>query len=285
MNIKTTQSTSKSKAVSSALKPLLCHTFWEKDGLAIVNGDCLKIMDSIEKESIDFIFCDPPFNVGKNYGGGAKADKKIDYREWTQEWIDKAWQLLKPTGSIAVMNIIRNLPLLYSCFDSGILINQVAWRNVSASHSKRGFWNSYQPITIYGKTEDYYFDTYAEKKIIAENLRWGGYSSEAKGQLLDYWDDIPFVYAGSIKHPEAILKKGSRKKEHPAQMPTKLIGRLIKFFTKQNDIILDPMMGIGTTLVAAHKLNRRAIGIELNEHYCKKTIERFNQTDLLTGAV
>jgi len=232
----------------------------------IYNKSCLP-MDEIDNKSVDMIFSDPPFNIGKDYG--PRGDRRSDYYEWCEEWIDKCFQKLKDTGTFYLMTLTRHLEKLFPMLGSrGVFINQVMWRNVSASHSKRGFWNSYQPILVYGKTKDYIFNTYAQTRtILKKNLRWGGYSTQARGQLLDYWDDIPFVYAGSIHHQEAILKPGTNEKAHICQMPIALAVRAILFSTNKGDIISAPFIGSGTTAIACKRTNRHYIGYEINEHY------------------
>jgi DNA modification methylase len=156
------------------------------------------------------------------------------------------------------------------------------WQNVK-------IWQLYDRIPVllllYGKTEDYKFNTYAEVDMLpieryaeySKRWRWGGYSTQYRGQLKDRWDDIPFVYAGSISHPEAILKPGSNSKAHPCQMPVKLVGRAIMFSTDAGDLVLDPFLGSGTTTVAAKELGRRWIGIEIEEKYCQIAVERLRQ--------
>lgn len=244
----------------------------------IICGDCLEVMKEMPDNSIDMIFADPPFNVGKNYGPNFE-DKGLDYYKWCKAWIHLCFQKLKKTGSFYCMTLSRHLEQFFLAFHcEGIFINLIHWRNVSANHSKRSFWNSYQPILLYGKTEQYIFNTYAQKRVILiENMRWGGYSTEPRGQLLDYWNDIPFIYAGSIFHKEAIIKSGTNKKEHPCQMPLALANRAILFSTNENDMVLDPFVGSGTTTCSAKNLNRNFIGIEINPDYCKIAEERLAQ--------
>ena len=158
----------------------------------------------------------------------------------------------------------------------GVFVNKVEWRNVSASHGKRGFWPSTQPIVVFGKTKDYHFNTYAQRRTITW-LRWGGYKTKPQGQLLDYWDDIPFVYAGSVAHPEAILKPGTRQKAHPTQMPLNLAARCILFSTSEGDTILDPFNGSGSTGAACIKLGRHFIGIEREAEYVQLARSRWEQ--------
>ena len=251
---------------------------WPDDFInKIICGDCLEVMKEMPDESVDMIFADPPFNVNKNYGD--YQDLRKDYYLWNEKWLNICFKKLKSTGSFYLMTLSRHLEKMFPIFGSrGVFINLIFWRNVSANHSKRGFWNSYQPILLYGKTNEYIFNTYAEtRNIKKENLRWGGYSTEPRGQLLDYWDDISFVYAGSIHHKEAILKSGTNQKIHSCQMPLNLVSRAILFSTNESDIVLDPFLGSGTTIEACKLLHRNFIGIEINPDYCKIAEERLAQ--------
>jgi len=231
----------------------------------VVCGDCLELMRELPDGCVDLVFADPPFNVGKKYG--AYRDDRVDYRDWCAEWVFECFRLLSGPGSFYLMTITRHLEWLMPLMAGhGMFINLITWRNVSACHSKRQFWGEYQPILFYGKTTDYIFNTYAE--IIPDGQRrWGGYSTEYKGQFKDRWDDIPFVYAGSISHPEAVIMPGSSRKAHPAQMPVNLAKRAIRFSSNEGGVILDPFLGSGTTAVAAAELDRNFIGMELNPDY------------------
>lgn len=244
----------------------------------LYEGDAVEVMSTLENESVDLVFADPPFNIGKQYAG--VGDARSDYREWCATWIAECFRLLKPTGTFYLMTIPRHLEFkLPLMAQHGVFINIINWRNVSAAHNKRAFWSSTQPIIVYGKTKDYKFNTYAEtRQIKQENRRWGGYSTEPRGQLLDYWDDIPFVYAGSIRHPEAIVRKGSNKKTHPAQMPIGLATRAILYSTDKDEVVLDPFMGMGTTGVACAQTGRGFIGIELSPKYYRLAVKRIKET-------
>lgn len=246
----------------------------------LILGDCLDVLPKIESASVDLIFADPPFNVGIRYG--ENNDKRDDYAEWCAAWIAECFRVLKDTGTFYLMTITRHLENLYPVMKAhGVFINQVNWRNVAGANGKRCFWNEYQPILVYGKTSDYKFNPYAQtRRIEKANLRWGGYTTEPKGQLLDYWDDIPFVYAGSIAHPEALLKSGTNSKAHPAQMPVGLVARAILFSTDEGDTVLDPFNGSGTSGEACYKLNRRYIGIEKEREYYDLTLERWRRLAL-----
>lgn len=255
-------------------------TFHEKYIDKIICGDTLGVMAGMPDESIDLVFADPPFNVGKAY-----ADKRSDYRDWCAEWISSCFRLLKPTGSMYLMTLTKHLewkmPIMARY---GRFVNLITWRNVSSSHGKRSFWLEYQPIMLYAKTEEYIFNTYAQTDLsnllkygdYRQKWRWGGYSTEYKGQLKDRWDDIPFVYAGSIKHKEAVLEAGTNKKAHPCQMPIMIAERAIRFSTNVGMIVLDPFIGSGSTAVAAIRSQRRYIGIDLEERFVELSYERIH---------
>lgn len=236
-------------------------------------GDCREILPQLDIK-VDLVFADPPFNVGKKYG--KEGDKKEDYYAWCQEWIELCWDILDSAGSFYFMTLVRYLQWqMRAMAKRGVFINLIHWRNVSAAHNKRGFWNTYQPILLYGKTEDYIFNTYAQTR---KNMkRWTEFKTGNKGQMSDYWDDIPFVYAGSIHHKEAILKPNSNEKAHPCQMPNELAVRAIMFSTNESNLILDPFLGSGTTCYCAKKLNRHSIGIEIEEKYCEIAAKRCSQ--------
>jgi DNA modification methylase len=257
------------KVDSGFVKPALRqYPCCMQPGFSLWNSDCLTMLQNIESETVDMIFADPPFNVGIKYKG--YKDDAENYRQWCEDWITECFRVLKPTGTFYLMTIDRHLewkmPIMAK---HGHFINLVKWKNVSANHDKRRFWNATQPIMVYGKTAEYKFNTYAQTRTADEMIMsWNKKRADnAKFQLLDYWDDIPLVYAGSIKHKEAIIEPGTCKKAHPCQMPEMLPGRAILFSTDENDIVLDPFSGSATTGIACKKLNRQFIGSELSAEY------------------
>lgn len=238
-------------------------------------GDYLRLVRDISDESVDLVFLDPPFNVGKKYGNN-HDDKRTDYYEWLESCISESFRVLKNTGTIYLMSITRHLGKLYPMMDTrGVFINHVTWRNVSGALSPRCFGNESQPILVYGKTEKYTFNRYAQVRDLSKSrLRWGKYSTEPKGQMFDYWDDIPFVYAGSVHHPEAILISGTNKKVHPAQMPIALIERAILFSTNEGDLVMEPFGGLSAGAIASINTGRNYISYEQNEYFVRVAMER-----------
>ncbi len=253
----------------------MVEPYYSEDGITIYNADCRDVLPQLQ--GIGLLFADPPFNVGKKYGKG--TDNRADYYEWCESWIDSGFNALADNGSFYLMTITRHLANIWPMMDKrGNFVSQVTWRNHSGAVHTREFWPSYQPILVYGKTTKYHFNVEAQSRETGQR-RWGGYSegSGYKGRITDHWDDIPMVYSGSISHPEAILKRGTKQKAHPCQMPLSLIGRAMAFSLPAEGLVVDCFSGSGTTLMAAKKSGTTAIGIELEAEYCDLAIERLRQ--------
>lgn len=235
----------------------------------IICGDALECLRKMAPNSIDLVFADPPFNVGKAY-----QDKRDNYQEWCGEWIAECFRLLKSSGSFYLMTITRHLEWIFPIMaPRGIFINLITWRNVAAASSKRTLWGEYQPILLYGKTEQYIFNTYAQRTLHPIN-RWGRMTTAPQGQMKDRWDDIQFIWAGNNTHPEAIMKPGTNKKAHPCQMPIALAERAILFSTDEGGIMLDPFVGSGSSVIAAIRHSRHYVGIDLEQKFVDLTEER-----------
>lgn len=245
-------------------------------------GDVLEVLQTLESESVDMVFADPPFNVGKKYAGKS-GDNRADYYEWCEAWVSECFRVLKVTGTFYHMTIDRHLERLFPMMGKyGKFVNLIKWRNVSAEHAPRQFWNSTQPILMYAKSDEYKFNTYAQARSQKQMVvSWSKERAErTKGQMMDYWDDIRPVFAGSIVHPEAILKPGTKQKAHLTQMPVGLPARAILFSTDEGDVVLDPFSGSGTTWEAAEKLGRVFIGIEIEAEYVAMANQRLAKVRL-----
>lgn len=268
----------------------------------IHEGDCLDIMNSIEKNSIDLIYLDPPFFTKKKH--------KLKNRERTTEFsFNDIWksnqayadflfyrislmrELLKDSGSIFVHcdkngeHIIR--AILDTIFGINNFQSEIIWSYKRWSNSKKGLLPSHQNIYFYSKSKDFKFNTiytsYSEstnidqilqkrtrdkhnKSIYALNEN-GEFQTGAKKNgvpLNDVWD-IPYL------NPKAKERVG-----YPTQKPLLLLERIIEITTNEHDLVLDPFCGSGTTCVAAKLLNRNYIGIDNSQDAVALAIKRIN---------
>jgi len=230
----------------------------------ILEGDCLELFKNIPDNSIDMTFADPPFNLKKKYTFYKDSLDFQEYIQWCEKWISEMVRVTKPTGSIFVHNIPKWLT-----FYAGHL-NKIAhfkhWISWEAPTAPMG--KSLQPAH-YGIL----FYTKETKGAKIYELRHPHKRDRKKGVLLkdyggkkdqlhpfgplisDVWTDIH-----RIKH-------NTKRDPHPCQLPVHLLDRLILMTTDENDIVLDPFSGTGTTAISAKRLGRKYIGFEIDRKY------------------
>lgn len=240
----------------------------------IIQGDCLEIMRSFADESVDITFADPPFNLKKKYNGYEDNKDFDSYLSWCREWIHEMVRITKPTGSIFVHNIPKWLTY-YASF-----LNEVArfkhWIAWDAPSGPMGV--SLQPshygILYYVK--DLEKNKFYELRYPHKRCRKCGYLLKDYGGkkatlhpfgplVSDVWTDIH-----RIKH-------NKYRDEHPCQLPAHLLERIILMTTDEGDIVLDPFVGTGTTTVAAKRLGRKFIGIDIDKKYVNITENKLSQ--------
>jgi len=254
----------------SNLRDFLFHS---EPGIELYCGDWSLAVHVIPRESFGLIVADPPFNLGKKYDVAMEED---EYFDWCGSWILSLHRLLAPQGAMFLMTIQEYVGEMMKWLGQKMWFrNQIIWLN-SSMPVKNRFCIGYQPILWYvNDIQNYTFNYGAERRNSTAAIPYG--RENKAHSIKDIWDDIKFVSAGLMPSKEAILEPGTRKKAHPAQMPIQLAARMIRYCTPQNDLILDPFCGSGTTLVAARALGRRAIGIEIEPKYCEIAVKRLRQ--------
>ena len=239
----------------------------------IYQGDCLELFKNIPDNSVDMTFADPPFNLGKKYNSYKDNLKFEEYLNWCEKWISEMVRVTKPTGAIFVHNIPKWLTYFSNILNKkAIFKHWIAWEAPTAPMGKT-LQPSHYGILFYVKSKDFKFYEIRHphkrdrKGILLKD--YGGKKNKIHpfGPLVsDVWTDIH-----RIKH--------SRKRDpHPCQLPIHLLERLILMITDENDIVLDPFMGTGTTAIAAKRLGRNYIGFELDEQYIEIVNEKLKNT-------
>jgi len=242
----------------------------------IILGDCLEIMKKIPDNSMDMTFADPPFNLKKKYNHYEDTKEKEEYLEWCNRWISEMVRITKPSGSI----FVHNIPCWLSYFAEHLnkivyFKHWIVWDSGGAPMGKTLLPKHYG-ILNYTKSKSYkdfkFYDIrypHPRCRICKELLKdYGGKKDQAHpfGPLLsDVWSDIH-----RIRHKK-------RRDEHPCQLPVPLLERLILMSTDEGDIVFDPFIGTGTTAVAAKRLGRKYIGIDIDPQYIKITKKNLKQ--------
>ncbi len=227
-------------------------------------------------------FADPPFNLNKKYSSYSDSKEHLDYLKWCDEWISEMVRVTKPSGSIFLHNIPRWLSYYAPHLNKiSYFRHWIVWDSGGAPLGKTLLPNHYG-ILYYTKSESYKDFKFHDIRRAHPKCRlckslskdYGGkkHLAHAFGPLLsDVWNDIH-----RIRHTK-------RRDDHPCQLPIPLLERLILMTTDENDIVLDPFTGTGTTAIAAKKLGRRYVGIELDAQYAaiaEKSLSDVTQTKI-----
>jgi len=241
---------------------------------AVIQGDCLEVMRKIPSDSVDVAFADPPFNLEKKYNSYRDKQSNEEYLSWCKDWLKEMVRITKPTGSIFVHNIPKWL-IYFGAYlnEMAIFRHWIAWDAMGPPLGKTLLPNHYG-ILYYVKSEKFKF---YDIRMLHRRCRvckyvlqdYGGKKNQMHplGPLVsDVWIDIH-----RIRHK-------TRRDEHPCQLPVHLLERLLLMSTDNGDIVLDPFIGTGTTAIAAKKLGRRFIGIDIDPRYVEITNKKLKQT-------
>lgn len=229
---------------------------WRK---CILRADSRDVIKQIPDNSIDFILTDPPYNLGQHSTGNiplpGRSAMNNDVAEWDkidfnpEEWADEFIRILKPSGNLFIFTSYNQLGRWYNCLDHRFdTSNFMIWHKTNPAPKifKAGFLNSCEMIfTCWNKKHTWNFISQAEMHN--------------------------FIQSPICMSPERL-----KNPKHPAQKPVSILKKMIEIASNKDDIIFDPFMGVGSTGVAALELDRRFIGVELDETFfaaAKKRIE------------
>lgn len=249
---------------------------YESDSVTIFHGDCLDVLANTPDESVDLVFADPPYNIGKKFGDIHDTwESDISYAKWCYEWLQACVRILKPTGSMYVMCSTQSMPYLDLWLREHIsILSRIVWYyDSSGVQAKTYFGSLYEPILHCVKNaKDYTFNADA----VEVEAKTG-----AKRKLIDYRKEPPAPYKstkipGNAWYFPRVRYRMPEYEKHPSQKPEALMERIIKASSNAGDTVLDPFGGTFTTCAVAQRLGRVSIGIELQAEYIKIGLRRLN---------
>lgn len=231
---------------------------WSK---CLIRGNSKDVIKRIPDDSIDFILTDPPYNLGQHSTGNiplpGRTAMNNNIADWDmidfnpEEWADEFIRILKPTGNLFIFTSYNQLGRWYNCLDHRFdTSNFMIWHKTNPAPKiyKAGFLNSCEMIfTCWNKKHTWNFISQAEMHN--------------------------FIESPICMSPERLSAP-----KHPNQKPVSILKKMIKIASNKNDIVFDPFMGVGSIGVAALKLERKFIGIELDETYFNAAQYRINDT-------
>ena len=243
--------------------------------LMLILGNSLKILKDIKDKSINLIFADAPYNIGKDFGNNSDKWETVEaYINWCTQWIEQCMRVLTDDGTMYFMSATQYMPYLDVYVSERYnVLSRIIWTYDSSSvQSKKIYGSLYEPILMVNKSKkSKYIFNYKDILVKAK--------TGAKRKLIDYRKNPPQPYntvkvRGNVWNFSRVRFRMDEYENHPTQKPEALLDRIIKASSNRDDIVLDPFSGSFTTCAVANKLGRIAIGIELNPEYFKIGIKR-----------
>lgn len=250
-------------------------TVFETGDHRVIWGDAIEALRShVMDGSVDLIFADPPYNIGKDFHGEKdKWPSDENYLEWCYEWAGLCVQKLKPTGSFYLMASTQCMPFLDIYLRSHLAVmSRIVWfYDSSGVQAKNYFGSLYEPILFCVKDPEHY--TFNAKDILVDA------KTGSQRKLIDYRKPVPTIYnsekvPGNVWQLPRVRYRMAEYEEHPTQKPLALLERIVKASSNPGDVVLDPFSGTFTTGYAAQQLGRRSVGIEKQEPYVKIGLRR-----------
>ncbi len=236
----------------------------------IICGDAFEWLKKLPEKKFDLLFADPPYNLTKNFGENSFRQTSPDeYETWLDSWLKETVRLLKPTASVYICGDWRSSSAIQRVGTKYLTLrNRITWEREKGRGAHKNWKNSSEDLWFFTVTDDYFFDAAAVKikrKVIAPYTENGEPKDWEKSESGNFRLTSPSNLWTDLTVPFWSMPENTA---HPTQKPEKLLAKIILASTRENDLILDPFLGSGTTAVAAKKLNRDYIGIERDENYC-----------------
>jgi len=238
----------------------------------VIQGDCVKILSALDEPVADLIFADPPFNIGYKYDVYEDRKKYDDYYAWTEQWMGAcATKALKPAGTFwiaigddyaAEVRLIANGLGLH-------LRNWVIWHYTFGQSTKKKFARSHTHLFYFVKDADKF--TFNDMAVRIPSARQTTYADRRANPVGKVPDDV-------WSFSRVCGTFNERVRWHPCQMPERVLERIVAAASNPGDLVLDPFSGSGTTCVAAARLGRRYVGIDLSGEYVTESERRIADT-------
>ncbi len=230
----------------------------------LYQGDCLEILPTVADESVDLVFADPPFNLGKDYGRGISDSRAAeDYLGWCEAWVKESTRVTAPGGAVFIYNIPKwNVDIAHFMNNLGMLFRHWITVDMKLSLPIAGkLYPAHYSLLYYTKGKPRIFNRPRLPVQVCRHCGgdikdYGGHRNKLHPDginLSDVWTDIP-----PVRH-KATKNRGAN------QLSPKLLKRVLDIATVPGDTVLDPFGGSGTTFSVAEEMHRHWIGCELGD--------------------
>ncbi|MEM7792944.1 MAG: site-specific DNA-methyltransferase [Cyanobacteria bacterium P01_C01_bin.118] len=237
---------------------------------ATICQDIFEALPLLPDSFVDLLVVDPPYNRSKVFNQTTFNRRSTDaYKTWLDSWLSQVIRVLKPSASAYICCDWQSSPIVHSVFSQYFIVrSRITWEREKGRGSKQNWKNSSEDIWFGTLSDDYWFDVEAVKlkrRVMApyrdRNGKPKDWRATDQGNVRithpsNLWTDISIPFWSMPENTD-----------HPTQKPEKLIAKIILASSQPGNIVFDPFLGSGTTSVVAKKLNRRYVGIELDEEY------------------
>jgi site-specific DNA-methyltransferase (adenine-specific) len=247
----------------------------DKSVNVIHHGDALKILKGYPDESVDLVFADPPYNLDKPYGAYDDEQISEEYIKWCNAWLHEYIRLLKPHGSLYVLNLPQ-WAMYHAAFLNKRLYfqNWIVWNALSEPRGK--LMPAHYSLLFYTKHPTSFTFNYDEVGQLDARYYCLRASCIRKRKAVGVDDKMPLTDIWWDIHR---IKHRRDRDHHPCQLPDTLMERIIRLSSNEGDVVLDAFCGVGTTPINAAKLGRRYIAIDIDENYVKLTRQKITQIE------
>lgn len=243
----------------------------------IVNQDIFDVLGFLPEGFVDLLILDPPYNLTKTFTSTTFRKKSLDeYAEWFESLLVKLLPTLKRTASVYVCSEWCSSTAVHLVLDKLLKVrNRITWEREKGRGAKRNWKNASEDIWFATVSDDYVFNVdnlKLKRRVLAPYTDTNGapkdWQETSAGQFRlthpsNLWNDITVPFWSMPENTD-----------HPTQKPEKLLAKLILASTKRGNLVFDPFMGVGSSIVTAKKLDRNFLGVEIDTGYCLLAAKR-----------
>lgn len=255
---------------------------------SVLNQDCIVGMKQLEDGAVDLVFADPPFNIGYEYDQYDDRLESEHYLDWSRTWTAEVVRVLKPHGTFWLAigdEYAAELKVMLQREHGLFCRSWIVWYYTFGVNCKNKFSRSHAHLFYMVKDRNRFtFNAEAIRVPSARQLVYADRRANPAGRLPDdTWILRPQDLPGGFRpeedtwyFPRVCGTFKERAGWHGCQMPEQLLGRILLACSNENDLVLDPFAGSGTTLAVAKKLGRRFLGFELSKQYTRRILKRLD---------
>lgn len=250
---------------------------------ALFTGDSIEWMKTINDESIDMVFADPPYNIKKADWDDFGSQER--YIEWSMRWIEQASRILKPTGSLYVCGFSEILAdLKHPSMRYFSSCRWLVWFYRNKANLGKDWGRSHESI-LHLRKKDFGHINYDSVRIPygKHTLKYPDHpqaDSSQYGRKGSHWTPNPLgAKPKDVIEIPTTCNGMNEKTPHPTQKPEELLRKLILASSSEGDLVLDPFSGSGTTAVVASQLHRQWLACDESPEYNQWATQRLDSID------